>query len=290
MKKIIALLVLSLTIISCNTSSKKQDLSYAYTGVNWDKYEGHTVEISVLDSTVARVHAVTETVFIKNGAFKIADTLKQIRNAYFGLYTPKGDFVYKQEFILEPGSLEFNLKEGNEKSTISGGKYNDIIYTSFLSNTDYNLKNKTFSDYSKTLTQESFQVDSVRQKYSKLSKIVQDLKKEHYLNIYNNKTDSITSLLAFSKLGYTDEIEQFLDVLEKQFGKGNPEIYLARNTYKMIRKSKTMTKSVGVGSVIKDFSSKNLKGKTFKLSNVLKENKYVGGSEEAFVKLDELLN
>ncbi|TGV04884.1 hypothetical protein, partial [Flavivirga rizhaonensis] len=109
MKKIITLLFLSILMASCTQSKEKQDLSFRYTGINWDKYEGHTIDIVVGDTTIAGVHSVTDKVIIKNGTFKISDTLKQIRNAYFGLYSPEGKYVYKQEFILEPGELELDL-------------------------------------------------------------------------------------------------------------------------------------------------------------------------------------
>ncbi|TGV03097.1 TlpA family protein disulfide reductase, partial [Flavivirga rizhaonensis] len=95
-----------------------------------------------------------------------------------------------------------------------------------------------------------------------------------YQRIFNSPKDTLAQLLVFHKLGYKDAIEPRLDAFENQFGKDHPEIYTVRNTYKNIREHKKV-KVIDVGSTVKDFSSKNLKGKEFKLSNVLKENKYV---------------
>ncbi|WP_170179865.1 hypothetical protein, partial [Flavivirga rizhaonensis] len=151
--------------------------------------------------------------------FKISDTLKQIRNAYFGLYSPEGKYVYKQEFILEPGELELDLKKGDKKSTISGGKYNDLIYTPLKSDEAYANRKKALSDFSNTLTQESFQIDSVRERYSEFSKAVKDFELNYYQRIFNSPKDTLAQLLVFHKLGYKDAIEPRLDAFENQFGK-----------------------------------------------------------------------
>lgn len=276
-KSYLLLIAITLSFTACNEPKQKQNLSFTYTGINWDKYEGHTVDIVVLDTTVARVRSVAEKTIIKNGTFKISDTLKLVRNANFGLYNPEGDFVYKQEFILEPGHLEFNLKEGAKKATVSGGNYNDLIYNFINTDKEYLSKKKSFNDFSSTLSQESFQIDSINKKYRKLSRTVKSLENEHYKNIYSSP-DSIASLLVFSKTLEYDKLDQIPELiadLEKKFGKEHPEIYLVHNMHKNYLERGKMTKTVGVGSTIKDFSSKNLEGKEFKLSNVLSKNKYV---------------
>ena len=273
-KLILGALVVLFTIISCtDKKAQKEDLSFTITGTNWDKYNGHTLDIVVLDNSVARTHSVTEKVIIKDGTFKVSDTLKNVRNAFFGLYNPKGDFVYKQEFILEPGTLNFTLQDKAAKAVVTGGKYNKLIYGFITDDATYKSKKKQFSDYAAAVTAESYEVDSIAKKYQELNKSFGDYTKSKYLETYNGQ-DTLASLLVFSKLRYPEELEKDLDMFEAKFGKDNPEVDNLRGVYKSI-KERSKVSVVGVGSAIKDFTAKNIEGKEFKLSNVLKDNDYV---------------
>ncbi|MDD7885487.1 TlpA disulfide reductase family protein [Flavivirga sp. 57AJ16] len=273
MKNIFAILGLMFLLVGCNQQEKTPDMSVTYSGSNWEKYNDHTLDIVVLDTTVSRVQTVLDKVTIKEGKFTIKDTISEIRNAILGLYAPNGDFVYKQDLVLEPGKINFNFDESKNKAVISGGKYNRMFY-SYLHDEAYMTAVKNMRAFSSTITQESFKVDSIRSKYGELSKVVSDYEQDVFMNIYKEK-DTLAQLLVFSKLGYKDEMEADLDVFEKKFGKEYAEVYLLKNAYVAKRQSSQMTKSVDVGNAIKDFASKNLEGKEFSLSNVLKENKYV---------------
>lgn len=273
LKIIIPMLVVVATLASCNQKEKKEDLSFTINGTNWEKYEDHTLDIVVFDTSAARTHSVTEKVVIKDGKFKVSDTLKNVRNAYLGLYNPNGDYVYKQEFILEPGTLNFVLKDKDDKAKVSGGKYNKLIY-SFLENDNvYKRKEKQLADYVANVTQESYKIDSVAKKYTSLNKDLTDYKRSKYLTMYNGK-DTLAKLLVFSKLGYTDDLEKDLDMFETKFGKDNPELVYFRQAYKN-KKERANVSVVSIGSSIKDFTAKNLEDKEFNLSTVLKANDYV---------------
>lgn len=273
-KLIIAAALTLFTVVSCTQKEKKDNLSFTITGANWDKYEGHTLDITVLDTTVARVHSVSEKVIIKDGKFTVSDTLKTVRNAFFGLYNPKGDFVYKQEFILEPGTLNFKFKEKEEKAIVTGGAYNKLIYGFITDDEVYKAKQKEFSDYAAKITKESYEIDSVSKKYLMLNKSFKDYTKNKYKEIYNGQ-DTLAKLLVSSKVGFTDDLEKDLDMLEIKFGKENPEISYLRGVYKSIKEISKAVSTVGIGDAIKDFTAKNLEGKEFKLSSVLKDNDYV---------------
>ncbi|MGJ8733624.1 MAG: redoxin domain-containing protein [Cellulophaga sp.] len=274
LKIIVPMLVAIVALTSCTQKEKKEDLSFSINGTNWGKYEGHTLDIVVLDTSVSRTHSVAEKVVIKDGKFKVSDTLKNVRNAFFGLYNPNGDFVYKQEFILEPGTIEFVLKDKEKKAKVNGGKYNKLIYGFLEDDTVYKTKEKKLADYAASVTQESYKIDSIAKKYMSLNKALSDYKRSKFFAIYNGQ-DTLAKLLVFQKLGYTDDLEKDIAMLETKFGKDNPEIENIRRVYKGKRERTTAIKTVGIGSVVKDFTAKNIEDKEFKLSNVLKDNNYV---------------
>lgn len=263
-----------LCLNSCTTKIENQNV-INYTGVNWNDYENYTVDIVVLDTTIERTHSILDKrVPIKNGAFSIQDTIAHIRNAFLTLHDPNGEYKYKQEFILESGSLKFDMKGSKTKSLVIGGKYNDIILNSLNSNEAYKKRKEDLNNFSKALTQESFQLDSIRTKYSLLNGAVRSLEKKHYESVFNGN-DSYAKLLVFSRVGFSDEMKPQLDELEVTYGKDHPEMVMLKNGIKASKARKQMQSTIRIGSTIKDFTAKDLSGKSFNLSEVLKSNKYV---------------
>ncbi|MEM9649387.1 MAG: TlpA disulfide reductase family protein [Bacteroidota bacterium] len=276
MKNIVKLLCI-LFLAGCVEENKEssEDTSISYSGSNWRKYEDHSVDIVVLDTSISRSHSILkERTVIKNGSFQISDTISRIRNAFITLYDPKGEYKYKQDFILEPGELLFDFQKGSAKSKVVGGKYNSLI-NGFKYSDDYLIKKNAYESFRATITEENFKIDSIKQRFNDLATLLQEFEKQRYNETFNNSMDPVTKLLVLGKLEYSYEAESRLDVFEKQFGSDHPEVYLLRRSYKNRREREAISKTVDVGTTIKDFTSNNLEGKEFKLSEVLSKNDYV---------------
>lgn len=276
MKNIAVILCIAL-LTGCADRNKesREDMSIFYTAANWEKYEGHSVDIVVLDTSISRTHSILkERAVIKNGSFQISDTINRIRNAFVTLYDPKGEYKYKQDFILESGGLRFLFENEGKKSKVIGGEYNNLIY-GFKYSDDYLERKRAFESFSAAVTEKNFKIDNIRERFNELASSLQDFEKQHYKKVFDNSVDSVAKLLVFGKLAYSYEAELRLNVFEKQFGAEHPEVYLLRRVYKNIREREAIGKTVGVGTTIKDFASNNLEGKEFRLSEVLSNNDYV---------------
>ena len=259
--------LLTLTSYAQTTAVK----SFTYSGKNWDKYEGHRLSIVVLDTSIGATHLLAEQI-ITNGKFEVSGDLAYPQNAYFGLYNPNGDYVYKQEFIVEPGTLQLDLNTKDNSLLVDGGKYNPI-FASLKNNPDYRAAKEAFTDYQKTLTQELYKDDAVRAKYTALQKNIYTTQYKLYTGLRREHKDPIVRLLAITNSDPAISYSQELDELEKELGAA-PEIIYLRYRLASAKKRDAQKVDIRVGSNIVDFQGQDLGGNTIRLKDILVKNKY----------------
>lgn len=272
MKKSFISLAILLTTCCCSTFAQSHISGpFNYSGSNWDKYNGHRMTIVVLDTSVGRTHLIAEQI-IKDGKFNVTGTLAQPQNAFFGLYNPNGDFVYKQEFIIEPGKLKIDLDKKTEDIIVTGGKYN-LLFDSINKDPEYLNKVKAFNDYEATLKKEDFKNEEIEKKYKELRKAPYDFLWSKYDDIRFNSPDPYARLLAIYHSNRSIKYDKQLDDLEKELGP-LPEIIYLRYSLKAAEERNKNRVMITVGSIIKDFNSNDINGKPFHLADVLTQNKY----------------
>jgi thiol-disulfide isomerase/thioredoxin len=272
MKKIVTCLVILSALISCRSFGQNHSSdAFTYSGSNWQKYEGHKMTIVVLDTSVGRTKLIAEQV-IKNGRFNVNGSIAHPQNAFFGLYNPNGDFVYKQEFIVEPGKLKIDRDDESNNIIVSGGKYNPIFYA-INKDPEYIEKLKAFNDYAASLKREDFKNESVKKKYTELRNTANDIILDKYDNIRFHNPDPYARLLAIYHSNRSIKYDEQLNELEKELGP-LPEIVYLRYSLNAARKRNQNRGTITVGSVIKDLNSSDINGRTFHLADVLKQNKY----------------
>jgi thiol-disulfide isomerase/thioredoxin len=272
MKKIIIALIcfMVFAVGGGNAQSKSSD-SFTYSGSNWEKYEGHRMTIVVLDTSVGGTRLIAEQV-IKDGKFNVSGTIAHPQNAFFGLYNTNGDFVYKQEFIVEPGKLKIDLDKNTDDINVTGGKYNPI-FLAIAKDPEYLNRLKLFNDYAASLKKEDFKNEAVMKKYTALRNAAYDSLYIKYDNIRFHSPDPYARLLAIYHSNRSIKYDDQLNELEKELGP-LPEIVYLRYSLKAAQERYKNMKTITVGSVIKDFNSDDINGKAFHLADVLKQNKY----------------
>lgn len=272
MKKIIVSVFLLTMVCGINgIAQNKNANAFHYSGSQWEKYNGHRLTIVVLDTSVGGTKTIAEQI-IKNGKFDVSGTIQYPQNAFFGLYNPNGDFVYKEEFIVEPGDLVIDHDSVSGDIGITGGKYNPI-FIALNNDPEIIARSKSLNDYMATLKQEDFKDDAVRKKYAELNKSVQTYKMDLYNNIRSNNPDPYARLLAMYHSSRKEGYEELLNKLQKELGP-IPEIVYLKYSLKAANERRNNSVTIKVGSIIKDFEANNLNGKSLHLSQVLKNNKY----------------
>ncbi len=271
MRKIIALIV-SLLWLSSGVFAQKMTLkNFNYSGANWQKYDGHRLTIVVLDTSIGGTALLAEET-IKGGQFSIKGQVWAPQNAYFGLYNPEGDFVYKQEFIAEPGELQIDRDPESNGINIKGGKYNKL-FEAIKKDPVYVAKLEAFESYSRSLTSEDFQVDANRAKYAELQKEAGQILQAKYDAIRDNNSDPIARLLTFKMVRSLDTREKELDLLQKELGELPEIVYLKYRIQDANARAKKQV-VMEVDSTISDFKGNDLAGNQMHLVEVLKKNKY----------------
>nr|WP_320120432.1 redoxin domain-containing protein [uncultured Marinifilum sp.] len=260
-------------ISSCTT---QVDNKYHITGTGWDKYNGNEFRIAVQDTSDLGLKVLAKAQIIE-GNFILAGEIEHPQSAYLGIYTSDGEFAgWKQNYIAESGELLMELKTDAKKATILGGNYNDIIFRDIAENAEINSAKKELDEFSKKFygLKKEEQDQLAKDKFMKLYKKHTDLLKVAYTKLFENHEDPYVRLLCISHLRGMENIKEELASLEKEIGTV-PEISMYRYSMKKAEEAAKNRKTVGVGSIVQDFTAKNLEGESFNLANVLKENKYV---------------
>lgn len=267
--KNIGLLLLLLTTFLIGAQAQKK--AFHYSGTNWDKFNGHRLEISVLDTSIQGVKVITEGL-IKEGKFKLKGRLSAIQNAYLGLYNPNGDFVYKQELIVEPGSLKIDYNAVSGNITVSGGKYNPF-FEAIKNDAIYLEKVKSLKDYSAHLKADDLKDTVIRNQYFKLNADANVYKAKKFNDIRSSAIDPTLRLLAIVHSMHNMDYDDELDELEGQLGP-HPQILTLRSKLRSYRESTAASQTITLGTTIKDFSASDLNGNEFHLERVIQKNKY----------------
>lgn len=274
MKNLSLIFLVLVTIISSCTM--QQNKSFKITGNGWEQYNGKEMQVLVRDTTPEGIKTIASAI-IENGKFVMNGTIEHPQTAFLGIYTTDNEFCgWKQDFIAESGNITLNLKEGEGKSKIQGGKYNQIIFNEVAAIPELKSAKQELDDFSKKFNalKKEEQDQTAQDQYMKLYKHHTDIEREAYMDLFQNHEDPYVRLLCISHLRSLKNGKEELAKLEKELGLV-PEIacyyYSAKRAKEMAKNRKT----VGVGSIVKDFTAKNLEGEAFNLANVLKENKYV---------------
>ncbi len=272
MKKIIIAFICFVAILNVEAhAQQKSSDAFTFSGSNWEKYNGHKMTIVVLDTSAGRIHLIAEQ-FIKGGKLNVTGYIAQPQNAFFGLYNPNGDYVYKQEFIIESGTLTIDLDKKSEDLIVTGGKYNPL-FMGINKDPKYLEKLKVFNDYQASLKQEDYKKEGFKEKFNELRKAPYDFLWGKYNEIRFNSPDPYARLLAIYHSNKSINYDEQLDELEIELGL-LPEIVYLRYTKKAADERNKNSATITVGSIIKDFVSNDLEGKEFHLAKVLKQNKY----------------
>lgn len=178
--------------------------------------------------------------------------------------------------IAESGNIELSMDKTH--FTIKGGRYNDLIINSWKNNIEYKEKLKAAKDCWKSVDfkEVSKADEKVLQKKRMLfvnegNKIRREILQRVYKNI-----DPHARLLAidFNNNGGASEHEmKIVEEVAAELG----ECYTVRKIRtikKMRNEQKALRESVAIGKSFKNFSAKNLDGKTIEFSDVVKKNKY----------------
>lgn len=267
------LLVIMAIISSC---SQKPDNSFQITGTGWEKYNGKELRVLVRDTSDTGM-AEVGTGIIENGQFAIIGSIEHPQSAFLGIYTTDGEFAgWKQNYIAEPGKISMELKVGAKKASISGGKYYDIIFTDVTERSEIKSAKIELDNFSKKFNKlpKEEQDQAAQDQFMKLYRQHDDLLKNAYMDLLKNHEDPYVRLLSISQLRGVKNVKEELANLEKIIG-AVPEIQMYRYSMKKAEEMAKNRKTVDIGSVVKDFTAKNLEGESFNLANVLKENKYV---------------
>lgn len=257
-----------------SAQEKKQEQhepNFSYTGSNWAKYEGHLMTMVVLDTSVSGIHLLAEQ-HIKDGKFNVTGYIEYPQNAFFGLYNSDGDFVYKQEFVIEPGKLVIDRDEKTNGINVIGGKYNPI-FIGLEKDEKYVALKQNLADFEEKAYSGEIKYDNTSEKlYDSLKRAVSRYRSNAYNEIRFNNPDPYARLLAIYHSDRSRFDEQ-LSELESEIGMV-PEIVYLRYSAKAARERSQNNQTVKLGTVIKDFDSETIDGQPFHLATSLKENKY----------------
>ncbi|NOU62074.1 TlpA disulfide reductase family protein [Marinifilum caeruleilacunae] len=274
MKKISILLLAIATILA--SCSIVPDDSYQITGSGWEQYNGKEFQILVRDTSETGIKTIASSI-IENGKISLQGNIDHPQTAFLGIYTKDNEFCgWKQDFIAEPGTFTFVLKEGEKKASIEGGKYNDILLKDIPAKKDIANANKNLTEFAEKYSslKKEEQDEKAQRKYQELYSVYSKALQNGYVDLFKSHNDPYVRLLCISHLRGLKNVKEELANLEKEIGLV-PEI---ANYYYSMKKAEEMAKNrktVGVGSVVKDFTAKNLEGESFNLAKVLKQNKYV---------------
>lgn len=271
-ERIVVFSILFMFIGVLATAQNKKAEKFTYTGSNWDKYNGHRLTMVVLDTSVGGTKLMAEQI-IKEGKFKVSGSIKYPQNAFFGLYNPNGDFVYKKEFIIEPGKLNIDLDTTTNDIVLTGGKYNPI-FKDMDKDPKYLALLAAFNEFAAATKPEDFKNDpSKGKKYNELNRAAMKYKMDAYGEIRSNHPDPYARLLAVYHSDRSVKFEEQLSELEKELGT-LPEIAYLRYSARKAQERRMNNQAIKVGSVIKDFRSASIEGEPFHLATSLKGNKY----------------
>jgi thiol-disulfide isomerase/thioredoxin len=264
----VGFVLLAIQVIAQDNKSE----AFNYKGSNWDKYEGHRLTMVVLDTSVGGTKLIAEQI-IRDGKFNVSGSISYPQNAFFGLYNSNGDFVYKKEFIIEPGKLTIDLDKQTDDIVLTGGKYNPI-FSGIEKDPKYLALLAALNEFSAATKPEDFRKDSSKaRKYNDLSRAAMKYKMDVYNQIRSNNPDPYARLLAVYHSDRSVRFDEQLSELERELGL-LPEIAYLRYSARAAQKRRMNSQAIKVGTVIKDFKSESIAGAPFHLAKSLKENKY----------------
>lgn len=271
MKRIIGLVILLLVVNSQSFAQKVNEKFAHFSGSNWEKYEGHKLSIVVADTSVAGTRVLVEQI-IKDGKFDAKINLSAPQNAYFGMYTPNGDYVYKQEFVAEPTTMKFERVEATNGLNVVGGKYN-TLFLGLKKDPEYIRLTSEFQELTKNATQADFENEDFRKKYTDLQQAISVLQKKKFDDLRFNHPDPVVRLIAIQHSNRSPKHDQQLTELEKELGE-YPELIYLKYSSERAKKKKAMKVPLHIGSTISNFEGKDLQGNSIQLSEIMSKNKY----------------
>jgi thiol-disulfide isomerase/thioredoxin len=282
MKKVSVLLLLlwtaSIGFGWNNHQTKITGKDFTIIGTNFNEFEDATFEIVVADTSVNEC-IIKASAIIKNGGFTCKGEIQYPQNAFLSIIKRDGSFLLKDIMILEPGVMRINYLSNVKtisKIEISGSKYNDIVRNKVFNDPECQAKENAYNEYLATLNEEEKNDKEIIKKIMEMKKVIFDTRFEKFEEISSTHPDPYARLLAMSYTRLKSDTETISKIkeLEKELG-SIPEIVVLLYNLEMSGSRVREFQKIGVGTTIKNFSAKDLKGNNFQLSDILKENDYV---------------
>jgi thiol-disulfide isomerase/thioredoxin len=286
MRKLILLIFAVATILSCKNQEKKdhsiqdsQGIETAYKiivtgeehfpeGARLGLYRFKTIESP---ESIEYLHDEP----FSNDKSQLEGQVKDVHIVIMDVLPKDDDHPYSRvTFPLEPGITTIDFTSEKDY-TIKGGKYINSVINSWFDNAEFKKTLADFRDYEVTNFKDSIQQAA----YFKLLDDMNDSRNSLIDSVVKNTNDPLVKLLAYGIGGYRGDsrvdLNATIEGLVAEVGPDHRQSKVAMLGVKSRREVATAKKTVGIGSVIKDFEAKNLKGETFHLAQVLKDNKYV---------------
>lgn len=272
--KVICVLAVVLSLMTSLVSCA-QNNSYTITVTGSEHFdEGARVAIyrSKTVESVESIEFLAKEMF-KDGKFVLTGTVNDVHIITLDILKPDSDYPYHRiYFPLEPGETHIAFT-GQKDFTYKGRKYGELVVNSVNNNAEYQKAWRALLNFNGDVKD-----PKQRAIYFKLNGKVNDLRQELLTKVVNDTQDPLIKLLTYQGGYYGDrrlDRNAVIEGLAEKVGKEHRQAKVALLGVKSRRESKAASATIGIGAVIKDFEAKNLKGETFHLADVLKQNKYV---------------
>ncbi|MEM9571827.1 MAG: TlpA disulfide reductase family protein [Pseudomonadota bacterium] len=196
---------------------------------------------------------------------------------------PYMDFM----FMLEPGALTVTLDEHERLIRTGGGRYNEIVFDSWRERDDYAAASSGYRSELSRINEDIAQFwsanpeaeslpEDILTQYSQADDEVQRIQNEQLSTLFETTNDPVVKLAAVVlrrdlELG---EKLTLLQTLEAEMANSRAwDIAFSRAARAL--ESQAADASIGIGSMIKDFSANHFEGGEFHLSDVLGTKRYV---------------
>lgn len=271
--KILNVVIILVIGISCST---KPDNRYSIVITGGEFFPEESRVIVYRSKTVESPEPVEylKKVALKDDKLELEGEVNDIHIVSIDVMPKDDDHPYVRVTLpLEPGTTEINFISDHDY-TIKGGGYTNKLVSVWNNNNEYKgavekIRNYKFTNYKDSLQKAT---------YFKLAKDMNDVKQKLIGQEVENSNDPLLKLLAYGIGYYGEDLEKRDDVVEelvKRVGLNHRQSRVAILNVKTKRENMAAKSTIGIGAVIKDFEAKNLKGETFHLVDVLKNNKYV---------------
>lgn len=273
----IGAVIIALLFSSCKKQEKESNNTFKITVTGGEHFpKGSRVAIYRHD-TIETPQGVEflKTEEFTDDKFTYEGTVNDVHTIFIDVLKPNSEYPFNRITTpLEPGNMQIDYT-GLREYKFNGGKYGELLVNSLNNNEKLSKATIEINEFEKTIDfNDSLQV----KKYFDLSDKANAIGQKIMGEILEKNDDPLLEIMAY-EVGYhadpkVDKTAR-LNELTKKIGLNHRQSKVILLRMKLAKESAEARSNIGIGSIIKDFEAKNLKGETFHLANVLKENKYV---------------